>query len=167
MKILMILATAGLVGTLQEKENPAFKYWSAWKVGAWAKYKTVTDTSGVKIEIETTTKLVEIAPEKAVVESTSKSTVAGRERTNAPRKQEIKRMDPKMGAIDKEGDEAVESGGKSYKCHWILTSTDSGGDKVTMKLWFAKEVPGGVVQSEVVSEGALTIKTQLMEFGEK
>jgi hypothetical protein len=167
MKILMILATAGLVGTLQEKENPAFKYWSAWKVGAWAKYKTVTDASGVKMEIETTTKLVEIAAEKAVVESTSKSTVAGRERTNAPRKQEIKHMDPKMGAIDKEGDEAVESGGKSYKCHWILTSTDSGGDKVTMKLWFAKEVPGGVVQSEVVSEGALTIKTQLMEFGEK
>lgn len=167
MKFVMMVAAAGVLGTLQEKENPAFKYWSSWKVGAWARYRTVSDASGVKIEIETTTKLVEIAAEKAVVESTGKSTVAGRERATGPRKQEITLKDPKMGAIDKEGDEAVEAGGKSYKCHWILTSQDAGGGKVTMKIWFSKEVPGGIVQSEVGSEGAPSMKTQLMEFGEK
>jgi hypothetical protein len=167
MKILMSVAAVSLLGSLQGNDNPAFKYWSEWKPGAWAKYKTVADAGGQKIEIETTLKLLEISAEKAVLESTSKSTVGGRERSNPSRKQEIKAKDPKMGAIDKEGDETIEAGGKSYKCHWIVTSQESPGGKVTMKFWFAKEIPGGIVQSEVGSEGALTAKMQLQEFGEK
>src|SRR5882672_6045106 len=109
MNIMLSLAAAMLLGSLQERDNPAFKYWSEWKVGAWAKYKTISEASGTRIEIETTTKLIEITPDKAVVESSGKSTVPGRERATGPRKQEIKLKDPKMGAIDKEGDEAVEA----------------------------------------------------------
>jgi hypothetical protein len=169
MKILLSLAAAVLLCPPQDKENPAFKYWSAWKIGAWSKYKTITESSGVKIEIETTTTLTEIGKEKLVVESSGKMTMAGRETPTAPRKQDIKLKDPKMGAIDKEGDEALESGGKTYKCHWILTSQESAGGKVTMKFWFAKEIPSGIVRSEVGTEGEPTprITTVLVEFGEK
>ncbi len=72
-----------------------------------------------------------------------------------------------MGAIDKEGDEA---GGKTLKCHWIQTSQASAsGDKVQMKLWFSKEVPGGIVRSEVgdPAEPETLIKTLLVGFGAK
>ena len=165
MKTILSLAAVTLLGALQDKDNPAFKYWSAWKVGDWAKYKTTVDAGGQTIEIETTTKLIELTPEKAVVESTGKSTVGGREKITAPRKQEIKLKDPKMGAIDKEGDETVEAAGKTYSCHWILTSQESAGGKVTMKFWFSKEIPGGIVQTEVGSDGAPTMKTQLLDHG--
>ncbi|HZE95673.1 MAG TPA: hypothetical protein VE981_01470 [Planctomycetota bacterium] len=167
MNIMLSLAAAMLLGSLQERDNPAFKYWSEWKVGAWAKHKTIAGTEEQKIEIETTITLIEITSDKAVVESTGKTTVAGREKPTAARKQEFKLRDPKLGTIDKEGDETIEVGGKSYPCHWILTSTESAAGRVTMKIWCSKDVPGGLVQSEVGSEGAPTTKTQLIDFGSK
>jgi hypothetical protein len=167
MKILLTLAAASLLGTLQDKEYPTFKYWKDWKVGAWSTHKA---TAGAGIEIESTVTLTEIAADKIVVTSAGKVTVQGREKPTAPRKQEILLHDPKMGAIDKEGDEAVEAGGKTYKCHWIQASTESaGGVKVTMKMWLSKEVPGGIVRSEVgdPSEPETLIKSLLIRFGEK
>src|SRR5476651_979113 len=166
MKILLSLAVASLLGTFQDKEYPTFKYWTDWKVGAWATHKA---TAGA-IEIESTVTLTEIAADKIVVTSAGKVTVQGKEKPTAPCKQEIKLHDPKMGAIDKEGDEAVEAGGKTYKCHWIQTSTESaGGVKVTMKMWLSKEVPGGIVRSEVgdPSEPETLIKSLLVSFGAK
>ncbi len=166
MKILPALAALSLLGSLQAKENPGFKYWSDWKVGAWATHKA---TAGAGIEIESTVTLTEIAADKVVVTSAGKVTVQGREKPTAPRKQEILLHDPKMGAIDKEGDEAVLAGGKTYNCHWIRTSTESAAGKVTMKMWFAKEVPGGIVKSEVgdPAEPETMIKTLLIGFGTK
>jgi len=146
MKILPTIAAAALLGLLQGKDNPAFKYWTDWKVGSWASYKT---TTGGGIEIETTITLAETASDKVVTQSSGKVTVAGKEKPTAPRKQEIKSQDPKMGTIDKEGDEAVEAAGKTYACHWIQTSTESAAGKVQMKLWFSKEIPGGIVRSVV------------------
>jgi hypothetical protein len=166
MKILLTIAAAALLAPLQDKENPSFKYWAQWKVGAWATHKA---TAGAGIEIESTVTLTESAADKVVVTSAGKVTVQGREKPTAPRKQEILLHDPKMGAVDKEGDEDVDVGGKPYKCHWIQTSTTSPAGKVIMKLWFAKEVPGGLVRSEVgdPAEPETLIKTVLLRFGEK
>jgi hypothetical protein len=164
MKVLLSLAAAALLAPLQEKENPGFKYWADWKVGAWATHKA---TAGGGIVVESTVTLTEITADKAVVTSAGKVTVNGKDKATAPRKQEILRHDPKMGAIDKEGDEAVEAGGKTYQCHWVQTSTDSAAGKVIMKLWFSKDVPGGIVRSEVgdPAEPETQIKTLLLGFG--
>ncbi len=167
MKILLAFAAASLLGTLQDKEYPTFKYWADWKVGAWATHKA---TAGGGIVIESTVTLTEITADKIVVTSAGKVTVQGKEKPTAPRKQEILLHDPKMGAIDKEGDEDVEAAGKTYTCHWIQTSHDSaGGGKVHVKMWLSKEVPGGIVRSEVgdPAEPETLIKTLLLSFGPK
>ena len=171
MKIALALAVSALAGMLQEKENPAFKYWSEWKVGAWAKYKMEMDQGGQKIEMESVMKLLEVSADKAVIESSGKMKMQGNEFKTPPTKQEVKKMEAegKVPKIDKEGDEEIELGGKKIKCHWIEFSQEQAGKKMRIKAWMAKQIPGGTAKSEVTADGGEKpmMVMQAVEWGDK
>src|SRR5882757_69176 len=86
----------------QEYDNPTFGYWSECKIGTWVKYKVVTQTQYRKVETELTKKVLELGPEKIVLENLVKITVNGREvESPEPSNEEIKKKDKKWGPVEK------------------------------------------------------------------
>jgi hypothetical protein len=155
MQSALVLAVTALLGMVQEKDNPAFKYWSEWGIGSNTKYKMEMDQAGQKMEMETTMKLLEKAEGKVVVESSGKMKIGGNEIATPPQKQEIKAKEAAdKFKIDKEGDEEIEVAGKKLKCHWVEMTQEAGGKKMTVKAWMSKDIPGGMAKSEMTPEGA-------------
>lgn len=170
MQIIVALAVSSFLAAAQEKDNPQFKYWSEWKPGAWVKHKMEMEQAGQKMEMETTIKLLEATAEKVVTESSGKMKLpGGREMATPAQKQELKPKDPKMGTIDKEGEEEIEVGGKKLKARWIQMSMEQAGKKMSAKVWLCKEIPGGMAKNEITPEGATvpTMKFQAVEWGDK
>ena len=143
----------------QQVDNPQYKSWAKFKPGTAVTMKT--DAAGTTIE--TTTTLVEVTPEKVVVESKMK--MAGMEGMDMP----ATKMDIPAKVAQAAGgtatgpapvtkDEEVEVAGKKYKTK--VTETKSG-DTVS-KTWTSDEVPGMMVKMESgttkMALSAITIK---------
>lgn len=132
---------------VQAKDNPEFGYWSAHKTGSWVKLKMEMEAGGVKVVVESTQTLLEAGADKVIVEQKTKVSAAGQDQPESTEKEEIlkdKEKDPVK--IEKEGDEEIEAGGKTLKCHWI-----EGTQKETrkVKFWLCKEIPGGIAKGEL------------------
>lgn len=169
MQIALTLAVTALLGMVQERENPAFKYWTEWKAGAWVKYKMDMDQGGQKMEMETVIKLLEASAEKITIETSGKMKIGGQEIATPAQKTDVKPKDDKSPKIDKEGDEEIEVAGKKLKAHWIEFSQEAAGKKMQMKAWLCKEVPGGLVKTVTTLEGgdAPMMKMAAVEWGDK
>jgi len=70
-KVAGIALLAALV--CQEKANPQYEYWSGCKVGSWVKNRMDMENQGQKFELESTTKLLEVTPEKILIETSMKT----------------------------------------------------------------------------------------------
>ncbi|HNW36908.1 MAG TPA: hypothetical protein PKM25_18350, partial [Candidatus Ozemobacteraceae bacterium] len=66
--ILMAVLAAATVFAADMVDNPSYAAWSKFKIGTELKYKQVSEVANMKTESEITYKLVELTPEKAVVE---------------------------------------------------------------------------------------------------
>ncbi|HXX93613.1 MAG TPA: hypothetical protein VEN81_08260, partial [Planctomycetota bacterium] len=140
----MILVVASMLSMVQEKEDPRFKYWSSCKVGSWVKTKMALNQGGQNGEMVQIQKLVEIGEEKVTLEVSGSMTMAGREMQIPARKQEIKAKTPEGDVkIEKEGDEEIEVGGKSLKCHWVEFELKTPPSQSRMKVWLNSDIPGG------------------------
>jgi hypothetical protein len=156
--VLMLVATA--VRADEQIDNPQYKQWSNFKPGSWVKYKTTSEAAGQQSTMEMTTKLLELTPDKAVVERTT-SMVAGGQKMDMPaQKQEIpaKIDKPVVKLSDvkpdvKEGQDDVSVSGKTYKCKTSETTTKNGDNTTWSKTWMCDEVPTGLVKMESMNEG--------------
>ena len=163
-----VMMLAALLG--QDKENPQFDAWKAFKPGTWVKHHMKMDAGGQEIESETTTTLLEQTPEKIVVEVKNKMTVGGQTIETPAQKQEItpKNEAGKMGDFKKEGEAEVEAAGKKYQTTIYSTEQGEGGQKVKGKVWISKDVPGGMVKGEFSGEQLpQPMKITLVEFEKK
>src|SRR5258706_12152913 len=129
----------------KDKEYVEYTWWAAHKPGSWVKLKMETEAAGQKIVVEATHTLLEVSPEKAVVERKTKVTAAGVEQPGETEKEELaKDKDKDPIKIEKEGDEEIEVNGKKMPCHWIQgTQKDA-----KVKFWLSKEIPGGIAKGE-------------------
>ena len=167
MKSLLASALA-LLGMIQEKENPQFKYWSGCKPGSWVKMRMEFEAGGQKIEGEMTHKLLELKDEMAVVEVTGKSKVGGQEIAVPAQKQEIKAKEPAdKTKIEKEGDEEIEVAGKKLKCHWYEYSSKAGDKESKGKAWMSKEIPGGMAKGEIMMSAGKPMTMTALEWEKK
>ena len=166
----MILLLLSVLLAPQEREDPVFKHWSTRTAGAWVRFKTEVEmTPGNKGVLESTSKLLEVAADKVVVEQSGKMTTAGQDVPLPTTKLEILRKPAKFGTIEKEGDEEIEVAGRKLKCHWIVTVDEEPKSKVTTKFWFTPEIPGGLAKSETTGKGgthAGAIKVNVIAWGE-
>lgn len=164
---------AETVSAADKVPNPAYQNWAQFKAGSWSKVQSamqVKDEQGdedapkaPKMGMTMTRKLVELTPEKAVVETTMVMNMAGQERTMPARRQEIpatidadkvdtSMLPPETNAAASDvtqGDEAIKVQDKSLKCHWISMTLKQGEMTMQTKMWFSKEIPGGLVKSEM------------------
>ncbi len=185
---LLMLGLAGAAdlsaqeGGKEDVENPIFKHWAAFKVGASVtrreKIKFPADSQEGQLYPDhtlvkdTTIKLIEVTPKKVVVELTEAEHGRGFVRENAPIKliyfAHIKKGlgTPKEGfAKHKEEDVEVKIKNKTYKATLVDTTHKHGDMTRSQQIWLSDEVPGGILKDvrlqkkgeQVVSESSLEI----------
>jgi hypothetical protein len=186
---LLLLGLAGLhaqeggkAGKEEMVENPIYKHWSAFKVGA-----SVTRREKVKFPAEseegqrhpdhtlvkdTTIKLLEVSPKKIVVQLTESEHGRGYVRENAPIKliyfAHVKKGfgTPKEHfAKHKQEDVDVIVKGKTYKTTLVETTHKHGDMTRSQKIWLTDEIPGGILKDiktqkkgdQLISESTLEV----------
>lgn len=147
----MVLATLLL---LTQDVNPRYEHWADCKVGSWVKVRMVLKTGQMDITTEVVTTLLEVTPEKVVVESNSTSKFGDREMKLPVQKEEVsKKPDPaKPMKPAGESEEEVTVAGKKLKCKVYDFEMEQGGQTSKGKSWVTKAIPGGVAKSEFTSD---------------
>ena len=158
----MNLVLAAVVALLPpgDEENPEYGLWSGFQKGAWVRMRL---TTGVPDDepMELTTRLLDVTPEKVVLEVVMKG---GRVPLGPAKRTVMARVERKAPdrPVIQEGDEELEVGGRKVKCRWSETVLEVSGQKITTRIWKTKEVPGGVVKS--VSTGANTSTMRVVDW---
>jgi hypothetical protein len=140
------------LASFQAKDNPQYEYWASCKAGSWVKNRMEFDNQGQKIEYESVTRLLEVTPEKVVVETLRRMKTGDKTIDSPPQKSEIKAKDAQQGTTVSEKDEEIVVAGKTLKCRYYEVETETPDKKrTTVKAWMSKEIPGGAAKSEVTS----------------
>lgn len=159
---------------VEKVDNEAYQSWAKHKPGTLTTGSMKMSTAGQEFTTEMTSKLVEVTPEKAVIEVTSKMNVPGVTVPPQTQKQEIPAKVAKenaalgslpegaKGETKDAGTEKVEIDGKSYECKIVEFTSEANGVKVTGKTWASAEIPGGVAKTEAKGDGAQKFDMNLM-----
>lgn len=136
-------------------ENPTYKAWASFKVGASAKYEQDSGTPDQKSTL--TWKLVELTAEKAVLEMTSAVSMGTETyesppmRTDVPKTVEVPTTPegPDQPKIEtKEGTGSVTTPAGTFACKTIEMNMTMTGMTSASKTWTSTDVPSGLVKSE-------------------
>jgi len=170
--VLAILVGMG-VASAEPIDNPVYAQWAKFKAGSFVRYaqKSVAMNNETTSEVEY--KLLEVTPEKVVVEMSTSMTVAGN-KVNVPptRMEHLAKVEIRgslatttvAGAGSGSSKQAVEEfvlGDKKLKCNVMETNVDQAGSKVTSKIWHSDDVPGSLVKSETKLEGPMSSVTSI------
>lgn len=148
-------------GDREKIENPQYTSWAAFKPGTIVVHRTVTKATGTDGETVTTStyKLIELTPDKAVVEiQNSTRRYDGHEVNNPPEKFShrkdlllppgVKREGAsKPAGVTAEGEETVRVGGKEYKAKWYRGKDRNEAGEMLTQVWSCPDVPGSLVRS--------------------
>ncbi len=159
--VLCMVSVPFLVAASEEMvENPNYKAWAKFKTGASVKYKSVMDAGAAKTESEIVYSLVELTPEKAVVEMKGSTMIMGNKMDMPATKMEhpakLPKTDPSVvagnptatpdaKAKESDGEIAVPAG--KMKCHIIEATVKIGEVEAKSVVYMNDEVPGGLVKS--------------------
>lgn len=170
--LLLLIVAQGAMVWGEAAENPSYTQWAAFKVGTETHYKQVSDIMGNKNEAEIVYRLVELTPEKAIVEMQTSMTLMGNKVPSAPvRLEHPARVDaaaaPAAAPADapkpdtKKGSEDVTVSGTTYTCTTMETTIDQAGSVMKSVIWFSDKIPGGLVKSETNMEKPMKSLTVL------
>jgi hypothetical protein len=152
----------------EQVDNPQYQSWSKFKPGTTVTMKSdsVMKVQGneMKNASTITTKLLDISPTEATVETTMLAN--GQESKLPPQKIPAKTEKAAVPADApkadmKEGTDKVEIAGKTYNAKTVETTSDANGMKTTSKTWMSDEVPGGMLKMESNSTGSMESKTTM------
>jgi hypothetical protein len=173
---LMVLA-AGSAAAQETIENQEFKQWSKFKKGASVTMKSTTDLGKMKVEAVITTTLIDVGPDKLVLETSSVSKINGMEIKVPPMKRDVpktvtvpkvdKKDDPKAEKPKtEEGTETLKVAGVEVKTKWSKATADVMGTKTEAQYWFSDDFPGGLVKSvtKIMGANPATITIEVTEF---
>jgi hypothetical protein len=164
----VVLAIGAAVCCAEEMvDNPGYKLWASFKVGAMVKTEMTTVAGEAKTQVEQTQTLKEVTPEKAVVEVKMAMIMSGNKTEmpgntiEFPAKIEKAKPAAKPDAEVKEGAEEIEVAGKKMQCKWTETKMKQGEMTITSKVWTAPQIPGSVARMETKTEGQMKIETSM------
>src|SRR5262245_3663338 len=166
-----VLFACSTVSVSQDKElveNPFYKFWSTSKIGSSVTLKESTkltgpaaggETGGVEVKL-IEHKLVELTPEKAVVETVvTEGEIFGFVQTAPTKhiyparmsKEVLEELIKETGA--KAEDATLKVGDKEMKVRFLTGTMKQGADdEVEFKFWLSDEVPGQIVKRVRVSK---------------
>ncbi|RPI73074.1 MAG: hypothetical protein EHM45_21290 [Desulfobacteraceae bacterium] len=154
------LLLAGTVFAQGKIDNPMYQSWSKFKVGSSATYKMVSKAAGTTTDMEITYKLLELSPQKAVIELKTVMFVSGQKIDTPATKMDYPAQVDKAGsggAAPKEmgkGEDSIEVKGAKLTAKWIKTETNVSGSKTTSTVWSNDTIPGRTVKSVSVTQGS-------------
>ena len=113
----------------------------------------VMDAGGRMMESEVVTTLLEVTPEKVVVEGKTSMNFGGRKMEMPGQKRDIAaKVEKKDGqAPPTEKDEEITIDGKTYACRQYAWEQEEKGQLMKGKGWMCADVPGGMVKTELQS----------------
>src|SRR5690349_4293809 len=125
--------------------NPQYEQWSKFKPGAFAKIDGDTVAAGTTSKSSTTTKLLEITPDKLTLEVSTTVTAMGQNMAMPPQKIDVpatveKAVEPADKPKTTTGEETVKVGSKDIKATWTESVSSINGMAVTAKTWISPEV---------------------------
>ena len=153
------------------RENPAYRGWAGFKPGSTVVVSTVTMRGEVKqADVETTSRLVEVLPDKVVIE-TSGSMEAGDSRMPLPTEREeipAKIAPDKLpsGKVVEETDESIEVGDRTLRVYRTRRIEERGSVHTETTRWNSGQIPGGMAREIIVvraKQGTVT-RTELMRW---
>jgi len=174
-------AQEGAKGKEGAADNPIYKHWSAFKPGATVtrreKIKFAPDSHegqlypGNTLVKDTTLKLLEVTPKRAVVQLTEAEHGRGYVREAAPIKLiYFARVKKGLGtrkesfARHKEEDVEVTVRGKTYKATLVDTTHRQGDMTRSQKIWLSDEIPGGILKDvKIQKKGDHTVSESTLE----
>jgi len=157
--VLSACATAARTDEKETAENPYYKHWSRSKVGASVELKETTKSPGAKGEPGDedvkliTHKLIELTPEKAVVETVvTEGEIFGFVQSAPTRhiyparmsKDVLEELLRESGA--KGTPSTVKVGNKELKAVLLTGTMKKGEDDIEFKIWLTEEVPGAIAR---------------------
>ena len=152
----MLTLSAALVLCLSAQEmmdNPQYEHWKSCKPGSWVKQKMVMDTGGRVVKTVVVSTLVEVTPEKVILESKTSMDIGGKKMEMPVQKKDVlAKVEKKPGqAPPSEKEEDITVDGKTYKCRSFEWEQTEKGQSMKGKGWMSPEIPGGMVKSEFTS----------------
>lgn len=176
MTVRSILTAAAAVvccAAAAQAANPTYDSWAKHKPGTVVVMAGSSEAAGMKSEMEQTFTLVEVTPEKAVVEMKNTMTVMGNKTELPAQKMDIPSGGPAApaaatpptqqpaAAAAKTSEETVTIAGKEYKATCTESANEQGGNKSVSKVWTSPEVPGTVLKMETSIDGQMKSTTKL------
>ena len=170
MAIWFVLALAG-GDSAELRENPAYQAWAGFKPGTTVVVSTVTMQGEAKqADVETLSRLVEVHPDKIVIENTG-SMEAGDSRVKLPTEREeipakIAAGKLPAGKIVEEAEESIEVGGRTLRVYRTRRVEDRGTVGTETTRWSSNQVPGGIAREVIVVRGKqMTVtRTELLRW---
>ena len=144
---MILLLVAALA---QEAENPDYLAWTGFKAGSWVKLRIRSGAS----EKEVTIRLVQVTPDRVVVERDTRTRLGTRTVSEAPYLETIPARKARAGTVVREGEEEVEAGGRRLRTKVLELDQRDGERVLRVKLWASPDVPGGAVRMDVRPAGA-------------
>lgn len=167
--VVCALALMGSAAMAQEMvDNPTYQSWAKFKPGTTVSLSSDSNMGGVAMKMDMTYKLVELTPEKAVVEMTMKMP-QGDNTTKMDIMAKVKKEDVRdvtmppnaKGDAKALPDEDVKIGDKTYKCKVVEFTGENEGMKTAGKSWSCADMPGQIVKMETKMSGALEGTTKM------
>ena len=168
-----VLAVWVSVSIAEDKvDNPEYQRWAAFKPGASATVRIVTDFQGGKTEMIQTTKLTSKTAAEATVETATEMQAGGKTMTLPPQTRVIPaKMDKPPEPADPvakpkvtQGSDELTIAGKTLRCQWTETTMVVGGQTAVTKVWQSDQVPGGQVKMVSRIDGPNGSATTTMEL---
>ena len=169
---LVALALAPTAARAEMVENPQYTSWAKHQSGTEVTIKNEMSGQGMTMSQEIRQKLLEVTPDKAVIEMTVVTDMGGQKNeqkqtqdvpSKVTKEQAEGQLPPNVkGTVTKMGKEKVEVAGKSYDCEVTQYEGDGPQGKVTGKTWMTPEIPGMMAKTEMNTAGQSPMKMTLL-----
>ncbi|NLI78489.1 MAG: hypothetical protein GX442_18875 [Candidatus Riflebacteria bacterium] len=159
--VLVVVLLSAPAGFAQEKvDNPVYQNWAKFKPGTMVKYAQTSEMMGNKTQSEVAYTLLEVTPEKVVIEMGGSTVIMGNQtempktRIEYPAKADA--ADPNVksaiNAKTSQSEEEIEVAGGKIRCKVFETTVEQQGSQIKSRFWSSDDVPGTLVKSETTME---------------
>jgi hypothetical protein len=153
----LVIGFTAIAIAADQIDNPQYASWAKHKPGTKVTLQTATNAQGMSMTQDMTETLMQVTPEKAVVEFTMSMDMGGTKHDmtrqhDVPAKVEKghENLPSDMTGTSKViGQETVDVGGKKYDCKVVEFTGEGQRGKASGKIWVTEQVPGGMVKTEI------------------
>jgi hypothetical protein len=173
LSLLVSLVSLALISSARadQVDNPAYKSWASQKPGTSISLSTSTTANSQTVKMETKTTLSAVADDKVTVSIDSTMDMNGQKMPIPTQSRDLKKtidtnatqspMDITPDILAKASEESVTVPAGTFKAKVIDINFSQQGANFKGKMWFTNDVPGGIVKSEITSDGAVKSETKM------